>query len=593
MDKQALDFLRQPPKGVIDFSSLIHDSYYYVDKTPSIKKVFGEDPSEVLLMARPRRFGKTLLMNTFYNFLKIDPENPDDTSYQDRLFQNTRIYEDKAFCERFMGKWPVIFVSFKEVNGSYFRQAASMLAQFIVKAASQHKYLLKSDRLDEYDKDQFKTLLKKETLMADPELSDLAMSLNILSTLLSQHYDKKVIVLIDEYDVPLAKAYSNGYYDDMVVLIQAILSSVLKDNTVLKKGVLTGCLRVSKKSIFTGLNNPDVNTVVNDEGFLADSFGFTKDEVKTMLDYYDLNAHEKAVQDWYDGYRIGGKEIFCPWDVVCFCKQSLISMRLGNKVSAPKDFWTATSSNFIIQEFMSYLKEKDADDMQTLLDGGEIEFSVNEDLSYREIESNHEVDDFWTMLLYTGYLTAVKTIRDDIVRCTVRIPNREIRSAFSKYIASYYKSAAVTKVSSELVAALLSGDSENVRTLIESKLRNFVSLKDVHTKSAPENFYHGFLDGIFSTQTSEFTDFRSNCDAGDGYADIVFSSLDHKYGVVIELKSARNEDSFTGLAADALKQIEERKYTDVLVKLKVKKIYCYGLSFYNKQCFVQCELKEL
>ena len=593
MDKQALDFLRQPPKGVIDFSSLIHDSYYYVDKTPSIKKVFGEDPSEVLLMARPRRFGKTLLMNTFYNFLKIDPENPDDTSYQDKLFQNTRIYEDKAFCERFMGKWPVIFVSFKEVNGSYFRQAASMLAQFIVKAASQHKYLLKSDRLDEYDKDQFKTLLKKETLMADPELSDLAMSLNILSTLLSQHYDKKVIVLIDEYDVPLAKAYSNGYYDDMVVLIQAILSSVLKDNTVLKKGVLTGCLRVSKKSIFTGLNNPDVNTVVNDEGFLADSFGFTKDEVKTMLGYYDLSAHEKAVKDWYDGYRIGGKEIFCPWDVVCFCKQSLISMRLGNKVSAPQDFWTATSSNFIIEEFMSYLKEKDADDMQTLLDGGEIEFSVNEDLSYREIESNHEVDDFWTMLLYTGYLTAVKTIRDDIVRCTVRIPNREIRSAFNQCIASYYKSAAVTKVSSELVAALLSGDSENVRTLIESKLRNFVSLKDVHTKSAPENFYHGFLDGIFSTQTSEFTDFRSNCDAGDGYADIVFSSLDHKYGVVIELKSARNEDSFIGLATDALKQIEERKYTDVLVKLKVKKIYCYGLSFYNKQCFVQCELKEL
>ena len=595
MDKQALELLRPLPIGVTDFAEIIHDNFYYVDKTPVIKDVFSDSLCKVMLITRPRRFGKTLLMDTFANFLKINPENPDDTSYQNSLFKNTRIYEDKPFCQNFMGKWPVIFASFKDVEGTDFETACWNLAKAIAKAAKKHKYLLNSDKLDALDKKRLQTLLDCDLLMASPKLNSLRDSLKRLSALLYKHHGKKVICLIDEYDVPVHKAYINGYYNEMVNLIHRVLSSLLKDNSVLKKGVLTGCLRVSKESIFTGLNNHKINTVIDKVNVLAESFGFSKDEVKTMLDYYDLSEHEGAVRDWYDGYRIGGQEIFCPWDVISFCDLAMDAVRTGQDVPEPQSFWTSTSSNFIIQEFMSYLEEDDANNMQTLLDGGEIEFSVNENLNYNVIGQLHSVDDFWSMLLYTGYLTCLKS---EIIKgrgkvCTVRIPNEEIREAFDTCIAGYYKSPAVTQVSSELVAAFLCGDSDKIRTLIENKLKTFISVRDVHTKSAPENFYHGFLDGVFSTQTKKFTDFKSNCDAGNGYADIVFSSLDHKYGVVIELKSARNEDALMGLAADALRQIEDRQYTDVLVKLGVKKIYCYGLSFYNKSCFVQCKLKEM
>ncbi len=595
MDELTLQSLKKLPKGLTQFSSIIENNFYYVDKTLSIKNVFSDDPSELMLITRPRRFGKTLLMNTFYNFLRINPENPDDTSYQDKLFKDTKIYKDKSFCQNFMGKWPVIFVSFKDVGGTDFNTSLGDLASAIAETAGEHKYLLQSERLDELEKKRFNTLLDEDLLASPSKLNHLRKSLKHLSALLYKHYGKKVIVLIDEYDVPLDKAYINGHYKDMANLIQTVLSSVLKDNKFLNNGVLTGCLRVSKESIFTGLNNLDINTVINDEGGLAEDFGFTKDEVKTMLDYYGLSEHENAVKEWYDGYRIGNKEIFCPWDVVCFCKQALSNMRLGREVSEPASFWTSTSSNYIIQEFMSYLKEDDATKMQTLLDGGEIEFLVNENLNYNEIGDFHRVDDFWTLLLYTGYLTALKTFKDkdDNVKCRVRIPNREIRVAFKQCITSYYKSPVVTKVSSELITALFAGDTYNVRSLIESKLRTFVSIKDVSTKSAPENFYHGFLNGIFSNQKSEFTDFSSNCDAGDGYADIIFSALDHYSGVVIELKSSKNEEHFVELATDALKQIEKMKYTDKLVKLGVHKIYCYGISFYKKRCFVSCELKEL
>ncbi len=596
MDKQALELLKPLPKGVTKFSKLSAGNYYYVDKTPAIRKVFREDSSDVLLITRPRRFGKTLLMNTFYNFLKIDPENPDDTSYQDILFHNTRIYEDKVFCEDFMGKWPVIFVSFKDAGGNSFDKAIGRLADAIASFANNHDYLLDSPKLNHNDKENYRKIANSDLLSSEPKLGSLGLSLKNLSELFYKHYGKEVIVLIDEYDVPLAKAYSNGYYNDMVDLIQTILSSVLKDNDYLKKGVLTGCLRVSKESIFTGLNNPDVNTVVNDEGFLAESFGFTKDEVKTMLDYYDLSAHEQAVKDWYDGYRIGGKEIFCPWDVVCFCKQALINMRLGNKVSAPQSFWTATSSNFIIEEFMSYLKEKDADDMQTLLDGGEIEFSVNEDLNYREIGSKHKVDDFWTMMLYTGYLTAVKTIRDDIVRCRVRIPNREIRSAFNQCIASYYKDyysqESMQSSLNELVAALANGDCNKVRTLIKKRLKKFVSVRD-WTNSKPECFYQGFLNGIFSSNTDLFDEYQSNEPSGDGYADISFSVSDDSCGVIIELKSTKDQKSMPELAKKAMEQIKEKRYIEKFENKMLSKIYCYGIVFCRKDCLVQCEVIEL
>ncbi len=596
MDKQALELLRPLPIGVTNFAEIIHDNFYYIDKTPVIKDVFSDSLCKVMLVTRPRRFGKTLLMNTFANFLKINPENPDDTSYQDMLFKNTRIYEDQAFCKEFMGKWPVISISFKDIGGNDFKTALGDLATAIAETAGQHKYLLQSDKLDESEKDKLKVILNDDLLITLPKIKNLRNSLRQLSDLLYHHYGKKVIVLIDEYDVPLAKAYSKGYYNDMVDLIQTVLSSVLKDNDYLKKGVLTGCLRVSKESIFTGLNNPKINTVIDKVNVLSEGFGFSKDEVKTMLDYYDLSEHEGAVKDWYDGYRIGGKEIFCPWDVISFCDLAMDAVRTEQEVPEPQSFWTSTSSNFIIEEFMSYLKEKDADDMQTLLDGGEIEFSVNEDLNYREIGSKHKVDDFWTMMLYTGYLTAVKTIRDDIVRCRVRIPNREIRSAFNQCIASYYKDyysqESMQSSLNELVAALANGDCNKVRTLIKKRLKKFVSVRD-WTNSKPECFYQGFLNGIFSSNTDLFDEYQSNEPSGDGYADISFSVSDDSCGVIIELKSTKDQKSMPELAKKAMEQIKEKRYIEKFENKMLSKIYCYGIVFCRKDCLVQCEVIEL
>lgn len=583
------------PVGNPNFKEIIERNFYYVDKTVYIRKIFKEDTSKVFLITRPRRFGKSLSMNTFYRFLKINPKNPDDTSVQDAIFRDTAIYHDEDFCKEYMGRFPVISISLKDVDDNTFALARSQIALQIAIVANRLEYLLDSPLFNDEEKGNFTLLKDFHKLGSDAYQDVLRSSLGTLTDMLYRYYGRQVIVLIDEYDVPLAKAYDGGYYQEMLKLIKGMFSAALKDNSALFKGVLTGCLRVSKDSIFTGFNNFDVNTVASDTGFLSESMGFTKAEVHTMLENYHLTEYEGAVKQWYDGYRIAGREIFCPWDVICFCKKAMLERSNGDPVSEPGSFWTDTSSNDVIYKFMPYLDKIESERMQILLDDGEIEFKLNEKLNYNEIGEKHRANDFWSLLLYTGYLTATKVtnVAREGIFCKVRIPNDEVWLAFKDGIVEYYTSDGVRENSGRFLKALLNGDSIDAEDILRKKLTVFVSLRDPATKAPPENFYHGFLNGIFSNLKLDEECFKSNAEDGNGYADIMYCSNRPRVGIVLELKSTGNEDNLIDTAKDALLQIETRKYASVFARRRIKKVYCYGIAFCRKDCYVQCEEKVL
>ena len=599
MSADTIDYasLKGLPVSKYYIDEIIERNLYYVDKTPYIKKFFLQSDADVVLITRPRRFGKSLMMDTFYKFLMINPETSGDTSFQDRIFKDTEIYKDKDFCQKFMGKYPVISISLKDVDASNFAQARGLIATEIFKIANSLGYLLKSPIFSEAEISDFKKLMDRNNLASDEFESNLKASLKTISNMLYRYYGKQVIILIDEYDVPLAKAYDGGYYSDMVKIIRGMLSTSLKGNPALFKGILTGCLRVSKESIFTGFNNVKVNSVSNDRGHFAQCMGFTKDEVRTMLSYYGLSEFEQDVKDWYDGYRIWKSEIFCPWDVINYCSDAKADLEAGNDVLAPQSYWSATGTNNVIQQFMPYLDESEAERMQTLLDGGQIHFRLNELLNYNDIGNSHSADNFWTLLLYTGYLTLVKPEAPENQRavCTARIPNKEIKEAFKNCIYEYYDSEPVKTESSKLLDSFFKGDKKQIRTIIEGKLKNFVALRDLQTKAKHENFYHGFLNGLFSVLPSTaFTDFSSNTDTGDGYADITFSSLDHSIGIVIEIKTTSDKTKLAQLAGSALDQIRQKNYIETFVDDDdVEKVYCYGIAFCQRNCKVQCEIKNM
>ena len=595
MPEKNIDYasLKGLPVANTYLDEIIQDNLYYVDKTPYIKKVFQDNTSKVLLIARPRRFGKSLAMDTFKRFLRINPENPGDTSYQEQIFKDTKIYENKEFCRKFMGRYPVISLSLKAVSGTSFALARENLAGSIAMIADDFEYLAHSTLFSSDELDKFKFLKNEDLLGREEHQSKLEKSLLLLAKMLYRYYGQKVVLLIDEYDVPVARSYEKGYYDDMVELIRNLLIYVLKENDYFKKAVLTGCLHISKESIFTGLNNPDVNTVTSDRNEFAECMGFTKDEVRTMLNYYGLSEYEGAVKDWYDGYRIGDSEIFCPWDVIKYLNDARNDLKNGRKVLAPQSYWSATGSNNLIEEFMPYLDEQAVDGMQTLLDGGQIAITINDDLNYREIGRSHKVNDFWTLLVYTGYLTAVETDEQGKI-CTVRIPNKEIREAFKDCIVEYYNSTPLTKESNDIAECLLKGDADKANDLLEDRLARFVSCRDFATPSRPENFYQVFLNGIFSIQSSDiFKEYRSNEAAGDGYADITFKGKKTRTAVVIEIKVTSDENRLEKLAGDALKQIDEKKYAAAVSSHRIKTIYCYGISFCRKSCCVLCKEKHL
>ena len=573
--------------GTDDYSKVIYDNCYFVDKTSLIKDVFAQNKSEVLLISRPRRFGKTLTMSMFYHFLSINHNKPEDLSSHVELFKDTKIFADQEFCQQYMGHYPVIFLSLKSVEGINFETAYQKLAEIIYGLVdSQFRFLLQSNELSDGNKRDLQYLLDLDNLEKVSSSVKLQFSLQKLTQFLYQHYGKKAIVLIDEYDVPLAKASVRGYYNQMVDVIRGMLGNVLKTNTYLEKAVLTGCLRVSKESIFTGLNNISVNTVFSRDVELATGVGFTKDETIDMLDYYGLSSFNNIVKEWYDGYNFANHEMFCAWDVVKFCAEAI---RLENcQDMIPQNYWINTSSNDLIYQFLGYLTEQDAVDMQTLVDGGTISKKIRETLNYEDLKQ-HESDDFWSMLLYTGYLTVAGHSNFDVAssELNLRIPNKSIRNCFKEKIQDYFtKAPTQVQKAARILECIFNADPKQLRLAINDALAKFISFRDVSTSAPKEYYYHGFLNGVFSTQTEHLMNYVSNPEAGNGYADIIFLSKDSLLGVVLELKYTADGNELVPTAKVALKQIEEKRYVEVFKKNGItEKVHAFGISFNHKSCF--------
>ena len=597
--------------GDESFSEYIQMNRYYVDKTLFIKEIFFEDASKVLLLTRPRRFGKTLTMSTFYEFLRINPSNPDnpeDTSYQQKLFKDTKIYQDQEFCQANMGKYPVIFVTFKDVTGDTYELAYKQLAEVIYsEIRGKFKYLLSSNNLDDVEKRKllklgddiyysqglYKTDLSSNKYDCKDEpaeiQSSLQGSLRFLSECLSKHHGMNPILLIDEYDVPISKAAHLGYYERMIPLISSLLSQALKTNPYLGKAVLTGCLRAAKESIFTGLNLLKVYSILDDgHPEISKGIGFTKEETKQVLSYYKLDKYFDMVTNYYDGYRFGEEPMYCPWDVMNFCSDNYLKVDRAIARIKPGNYWINTSGNAVIEEYMGYIAPEHIDQMQTLVDGGSIATVIREALCYGDLK-NHNIDDFWTLLLYTGYLTInPKYISTKKNEYELRIPNLEVQECFKEKIQDFFtNNPLMQNYTTDLVKGLFNGDEQSVEKNINNLLKKYVSLNDLSTRSPKENFYQGLMIGALANASVEIDEMQSNMESGDGYADLKLSARDGTM-VVIELKQNSDKKASRTISAEkAIKQIIDKRYVaSEIENPDIKKIYAFGICFYRKECSV-------
>lgn len=573
------------------FNKLIENDCYYVDKTPFIRTVFKENKADVMLITRPRRFGKTLTMSTFYDFLSLNIENPGDVSLQEKWFKDTKIFEDKEFCSEYMGKFPVIFISLKAVSGNDFLRAYEQLGSTIYKMLCQFDYLAESKKLKEDAVNDFKQL-KNEKYLCNPENQNAVKnSLERLCYWLYLHHGIKPILLIDEYDVPIAKAAHNGYYQEMIDIISPFLSNALKTNLYLGRAVLTGCLRAAKESIFTGLNNLLVCSILDSgDDNVSQGIGFTKEESEEVLSYYGLTDYYEHVRNNYDGYHFGTTHMYCPWDVMNFCNDNYRKLSKDKNLIQAGNYWINTSGNDVIEEFMGFIEPEDVELMQDLLDGKSITAEVRATLCYGDLQ-NHDINDFWTLLLYTGYLTfEPQSHNPESDEYSVYIPNEEIRKCFKSRILNYFKNNSVMKSSTaELVKGLFEGDAEKVQDNLNTLLGKYVSIRDFSVNAPKENYYHGFVNGLLVNGTSLIAEQKSNFESGNGYIDLIIKSIRSRGIIVIlELKqtSDENEDKVL-IAQDAVEQIIQKKYADPYIKRNdIKAVLTYGICFCKKECVV-------
>ena len=545
------------PVGIDSFEKLRREDFYYVDKTRMIVDLMA-NWGEVNLFTRPRRFGKTLNMSMLKCFFEIGTDKS--------LFDGLRVSEEKALCETYMGKYPVVFVSLKGVDGLTFEDAYRRLRGIIREEALRLSFLKYSEELDADDLRSFLRILSEEDTSAD-----MVSSLRMLCSLLEKHYGQKPILLIDEYDVPLDKAYYHGYYPQMIDLIRAMFQSALKTNSSLFFAVLTGCLRVSKESIFTGLNNLMVHSI-SDPSF-DEYFGFTDEEVGKMLSDYGLEAHHQEAREWYDGYRFGGQDVYCPWDVINY----VYALRVDPQAE-PKAYWLNTSGNAMVRE----LVDKSADgttqmEIERLIEGETITKTLNEQLTHNEIRSS--IGNIWSLLYMTGYLTT--TQRPSGGRYALRIPNREVRQIYMQQVLSWFnhKVESETDKLTNLYAAFETGDTETIKEILDEQLLDTVSFYD-----ARESFYHGFLLALLSTCAS--WNVSSNIETGKGRSDIIAGRKDRKVGFVVEVKDVKDEEKLESACEAALRQIDERDYTAILRRFRVKEIRKYAIAFWDKECRV-------
>ena len=601
--------LPESPNG---FEELKEANCYFVDKTEFIKTMFT-DSASVLLFTRPRRFGKTLLMTMFESFLKINKDKPFDTSIQQQYFKGTRILDDKEFCSKFMGQYPVIELSLKDVDGNNFEEAYESFAATIFRLASGYKYLLNSKKLDDSDKEELKNLTTKSYLIQLKNQLSVKDSLRTLASILYKEYGKYPVLLIDEYDVPLAnasyhdiqntklygdeKGFKADYHYNMVTLMKGFFG-ILKDKNTLTKAVITGCLKVAKNSLFTRVNNLTVNTVADKESKYTGIIGFTKDETFKFLKDYELDDYSQKVKEHYDGYKFFDKEMFCPWDVVKFIRKNFDFKQSGNLTEIKAgNYWAGTTSDKSLYAYIGYLTDKDNQKMQDLVDGKSIGFKLNDSMNYDTL-SEHNSDDFWSLLLHTGYLTVDwdKTQKEELSKennknIFVRIPNLEILECFENNIKEKFSNVVKKdNLALNIAIALLDGNDTFVQEKLGPLLRSFVSVRDTATKAPHENYYHGFLNGIFTNCKDDLGEYHSNIESGDGYADILFKDADCRKVAIIEIKSAPVGSDLVTLSETALSQIEEKNYSEQFMGNRmIQSIYAYGIAFAGKNCFITCK----
>ena len=610
-------FLALPVTGDT-FAEVREKNRYYVDKTPYLKTVFSEDEAvddkslingtTVLLLTRPRRFGKTLLMNMFESFLKISAKEPGNITKHLNYFKGTKILEDKEFCKKYMGQFPVISITLKDVLGDDFESAYLKLAEVVSAKANEFSFLKESPYLNEMEKAKFNLLcdeiyLKKADKQA---ISYVTSAIKSLSLMLYKHFNKQVYILIDEYDVPLAKAQEHGYHKDMVTLMTSFLG-FLKDpqkdpekkTSIISKVVITGCLKVAKNSIFTGVNNLKVNTVTSKIDKYTGMIGFTKDETQKILKDYELEDFSQTVKNYYDGYKFYDKEMFCPWDVLNFIDDNFNLKQTGNTDDIkPGNYWDKSSSDSALGEYLGYLTDNDNQKMQNLVNGKSISFQLNDSMNYDTL-SEHKSDDFWSLLLHTGYLTVdwEQTKKEELAKennkdIFVKIPNLEILECFEHNIQNRFNTKiAPNSVADTLANNLFEGKAEIASDTIYNLLQSYISIRDNATKAPHENYYHGYLNGLFSNcSVNFFSEYHSNCESGDGYADIIFKSRRNGKVVIIEIKTCSNSESKKAKARVALAQIEDKNYAKAYLENEdISTIYAYGISFNQKDCEILCK----
>ena len=573
------------------FHKLIENDCYYVDKTPFIRTVFKENKADVMLITRPRRFGKTLTMSTFYDFLSLNIENPGDVSLQEKWFKDTKIFEDKEFCSEYMGKFPVIFISLKAVSGNDFISAYEQFGSIIFNLYNSFKYLADSPKLSDTEIKTFKDVADNEDYICDiKNKNKIKNSLSNLLMFLNKHHGIKPILLIDEYDVPIAKAAHNGYYREMIDIISPFLSNALKTNLYLGRAVLTGCLRAAKESIFTGLNNLLVCSILDSgDDNVSQGIGFTKEESEEVLSYYGLTDYYEDVRNNYDGYHFGTTHMYCPWDVMNFCNDNYRKLSKDKNLIQAGNYWINTSGNDVIEEFMGFIEPEDVELMQDLLDGKSITAEVRATLCYGDLQ-NHDINDFWTLLLYTGYLTfEPQSHNPENDEYSLFIPNEEIRKCFKSKILNFFKTNSVMKTSTgELVKGLFEGDAEKVQDNLNTLLGKYVSIRDFSVNAPKENYYHGFMNGLLVNGTSFIEEHKSNFESGDGYVDIIIASKNSDTVAILELKQTDKPFGARLIAAQkAVEQITEKGYATVYMNDPlVRNVYAYGICFHKKSCSV-------
>lgn len=560
--------MKRLPIGIEDFEKIRQEDYYYVDKTGMIGDII-RNGAEVTLFTRPRRFGKSLNMSMLEQFFSLNgrPE----------LFEGLQIMGEPELCQKYMGQYPVISLSLKGINAVSYETAFKIAVRGINESTAMVDYLEQSERLTKNDKESYRELLKR-----DMDEAEFYVSLRELSRLLAKHFDKKVIILIDEYDVPLAKVYENGYYDQMIFTMRNFLEQALKTNRNLQFAVLTGCMRISRESIFTGLNNFQVLSI-SDVGF-DEYFGFTDNEVRQLLCYYRQEQSYGSIREWYDGYRFGNVDVYCPWDVLNHCQKLLADPSVQ-----PQNYWINTSSNDVVRRF---IEKSDSgmtrQEIEALIAGEEIEKEICQELTYQDMYAN--IENIWSVLFMTGYLTYHGKPENN--RFCLAIPNLEIRNIFTTQIMDYFRKnvQADGKTLKSFCDALEQGDDETVEEILQQYLKKTISIRDTFVqKQMKENFYHGILLGILGIK--ERWAVSSNRESGDGYSDIVVETENSEKGMILELKYAQ-DGNLEQACRKALAQTTEVHYAEILEDQGINEILCYGIAFYKKRCMVMCKKQK-